>query len=172
MTAALEVPLPSRRATIRLAQALAPALRGGDLVLLEGDLGAGKTFFTRALCRALGVPRDVRVTSPTFALVQELEGRLRIAHADLYRLGDADELGPLGLRDARGEGALLVVEWGGPHASELGGDALTLQLALGPPRVARVSSSGPESAARLGALRGALAAAAPRRPARARGAPW
>lgn len=171
MSDALDVPLPSRRATIRLAQALAPALRGGDLVLLEGDLGAGKTFFTRALCRALGVPRDVRVTSPTFALVQELEGRLRIAHADLYRLGDTDELGPLGLRDARGEGALLVVEWGGPHAAELGGDALTIRLGLGEPRVARVTATGPESAERLVALRAALAAP-PRRAARARAPSW
>ena len=170
MSGALEVPLPNRRATIRLAQALAPALRGGDLVLLEGELGAGKTFFTRALCRALGVPRDVRVTSPTFALVQELEGRLRIAHADLYRLGDADELGPLGLRDARGEGALLVVEWGGPHAAELGGDALTVHLGLGDRRVARVTASGPESAERLATLRAALAV--PPRRVRARAPSW
>ena len=172
MSGGLVIPLPTRRATIRLAQALAPALRGGDLVLLEGDLGAGKTFFTRALCRALGVPRDVRVTSPTFALIQELEGRLRIAHADLYRLGDADELGPLGLRDARGEGALLVVEWGGPHARELGGDAVTIQLGLGGGRNARVTATGPESAARVAALREALAAPPSRRAARPRGASW
>ena len=91
--------------------------------------------------------------------------------ADLYRLGDADELGPLGLRDALGEGALLVVEWGGPHAAELGGDAIAIHLGLGDGRVARVTATGPESAARLAALRAALAAP-PRRAARARGPSW
>lgn len=158
--APLTVSLPTRRATIRLARALAPLLEPSDLVVLEGDLGAGKTFFTRALARALGVPREVPVTSPTFALVHELEGaRLRVAHADLYRLGDADtELEPLGLRDARGEGALLVVEWGARWADALGGDALVLHLAAGPPRRATVTSTGPEAAVRRSGLASALAA--------------
>jgi tRNA threonylcarbamoyladenosine biosynthesis protein TsaE len=171
--APLDVPLPTRRATIHLAGALAPGLRGGDLVLLEGGLGAGKTFLARALCRALGVPRDVRVTSPTFALVQELEGeRLRIAHADLYRLADEDELEPIGLRDARAEGALLLVEWGGPHARALGGDALVVALTAGPPRAARVTATGAVSGARLAALRQAVAAPRPPRAARRRGPSW
>jgi tRNA threonylcarbamoyladenosine biosynthesis protein TsaE len=157
--ATLTVPLPTRRATIRLARALAPQLQPSDLVVLEGDLGAGKTFFTRALARALGVPREVPVTSPTFALVHELEGaRLRVAHADLYRLGDDAELEPLGLRDARGDGALLVVEWGARWAGALGGDALLIHLAAGPPRRATVTATGPVAAARRSGLASALAA--------------
>jgi tRNA threonylcarbamoyladenosine biosynthesis protein TsaE len=157
--APLAVPLLTRRATIRLARALAPLLEPSDLVVLEGDLGAGKTFFTRALARALGVPRDVPVTSPTFALVHELEGaRLRVAHADLYRLGDDAELESLGLRDARGEGALLVVEWGARWADALGGDALVLQLSAGPPRRAVVTATGPRAVARRSGLASALAA--------------
>lgn len=130
MNEILRVPLPSRRATTRLARAVARVVRPGDLVVLSGDLGAGKTFFTRALARALGVPHEERVTSPTFALVHEYEARLTIAHADLYRLADASELAPLGLRDRRGEGALLVVEWGVPYAAELGGDALAIRFVL------------------------------------------
>ena len=122
------IELPTRRATTRLAAKLSPVLERGDLVLLEGPLGAGKTFFARALLRALGVPWEERVTSPTFALVQDYQGRVPIAHADLYRLGDAGELDMLGLRARRGEGAIVVVEWGGPYRDALGGDAILIAL--------------------------------------------
>ena len=128
--AIFRVPLPTRRATIRLARVVASIVEPSDLLVLSGDLGAGKTFFTRALCRALGVERQERITSPTFSLVHEYEGKMRIAHADLYRLEAASELEPLGLRDQRGEGALLVVEWGAPYAALLGGDAIMLSFAM------------------------------------------
>ena len=160
----MRVELPTRRSTTRLARALAPLLGPGDLVVLAGDLGAGKTFFTRALGRALGVPAELPVQSPTFTLVHELPARIPIAHADLYRLGadaaeDPDgELAQLGLRDRRAEGALLVVEWGEPFVGALGGDALVIRLgALAPPasgRVAELSSTGPRSAAVLAGLAG------------------
>src|SRR5262245_6629566 len=109
----MNVPLGTRRATVRLARRIAPALEAGDLLILKGDLGAGKTFFTRALCRALGVPASTRITSPTFTLVHEYEARLPIHHADAYRLADATDLAALGLREARAGGALVIVEWGG-----------------------------------------------------------
>lgn len=122
------VPLPTRRATIHLARKLAERVAPGDLVVLSGDLGAGKTFFTRAMCRALGVPPSIPITSPTFTLVHEHAGRLPIVHADVYRLKDASELHELGLRARRAEGALLVVEWGGSYVEALGGDALEVEL--------------------------------------------
>lgn len=145
------IPLPTRRATIHLAEGLAPLLDPGDLVVLEGDLGAGKTFFTRALCRAFDVPPSIPITSPTFTLVHEIDGRtgrhprLAIRHADLYRLRDADELAPLGLREQRREGAILVVEWGTPYIEELGGDALVLSLAVSAAgeRTASMRGTGP-----------------------------
>jgi len=122
------VELPTRRSTIRLARRLAPLLAPSDFVVLSGDLGTGKTFFVRALCRALGVPPAVEVTSPTFTLVHELGARLPIVHADAYRLRDEAELLALGLREARSEGALLLLEWGTPYVDVLGGDALIIAL--------------------------------------------
>jgi tRNA threonylcarbamoyladenosine biosynthesis protein TsaE len=143
------IPLPSRRATVRLAERIAPALAPGDLIVLEGGLGAGKTFFARARGRALGVPPSIPVTSPTFTLVHEYEGRLPIRHADLYRLRGPEELAPLGLREQRADGALLVVEWGTPYLDALGGDGLVLELSISPSgeRSARPHPTGPRGAA-------------------------
>jgi tRNA threonylcarbamoyladenosine biosynthesis protein TsaE len=139
-------PLPTRRATIHLARALAPLLRGGDLVVLEGPLGAGKTFWVRALSRALGLPASERVTSPTFALVQELETAPPVAHADVYRLGSPEDVRQLGLLSMRDEGYVVVVEWGVPHLDVLGGDGLVVSIGLDPRR-AIVRGTGPRSAA-------------------------
>ena len=147
--------LPNRRATIQLGRALAGVLVAGDLIVLEGELGAGKTFLARAICRGLGVPTSVPVTSPTFTLVHELEGRLPIAHADLYRLRAAAELRDLGLRERRSEGAVVVVEWGAPHLADLGGDAVTIRLVdrAGKMKRAELSATGRRSEALLDGLR-------------------
>ena len=142
------LPLSTRRATIRLGQAIARALAPGDLVVLDGGLGAGKTFLVRAMLRALGVGDEVPVTSPTFALMNEytrdLGARLSVVHADVYRLlgGDArdveDGIAELGLRARRAEGWALIVEWGGDYVGALGGDALQVRIAM-EPRVAHVT---------------------------------
>lgn len=141
------IALPTRRATIRLARALAPCLAPRDLVLLHGGLGAGKTFFTRALARALGVPAREPVQSPTFALVHELTiGHGTLVHADLYRLRDAPadldrEVARLGLAEARRAGAIVVVEWGEGLEGALGGAAewVVALAASGTGRVASLS---------------------------------
>jgi tRNA threonylcarbamoyladenosine biosynthesis protein TsaE len=114
--------------TLRLATRLSPLLVAGDLVVLTGELGAGKTFFARGLCHALGVAPEVEITSPTFTLVHELAGRLPIVHADAYRLRDAVELSALGLREARADGAVVLIEWGEPYLGALGGEALVVHL--------------------------------------------
>ena len=109
--------LKTRRETQKLGRAIGAKLRAGDLVVLSGDLGAGKTFLARAIARELGVPESVRITSPTFNLVQEYDTpRGTLLHADLYRLLGKDldlqrEIERLGLRERRDEGCILVVEW-------------------------------------------------------------
>lgn len=140
-------PLPDEERTEQLAAELSPLLRGGDLLILSGDLGAGKTFFTRALCRSLGI--GARVTSPTFTLVHEyglLESqpggrppRLLVSHADLYRLQGEDEVYELDLPAHREEGRVLVVEWGLPYLELLGGEALLLEFSLDPRQVVPAS---------------------------------
>jgi tRNA threonylcarbamoyladenosine biosynthesis protein TsaE len=146
----LVVELPTRRATTRLARRMAPALARGDLVILSGALGAGKTFLVRAICRALDLPPRIRVTSPTFTLVHEYATEPPIVHADLYRLDRPEEVRELGLDAARDQAAVLV-EWGEPHVPLLGGDALLVRLEL-TPRRAILLPTGPRSANMLQAI--------------------
>jgi tRNA threonylcarbamoyladenosine biosynthesis protein TsaE len=113
--------------TKRLAAALAREARPRDVVLLTGDLGAGKTTFTKAYCAALGVTETV--TSPTFTLVHEYRGTsVTVCHADLYRLQRTGELSDLGLDDAHRRGAVLVIEWG-DLVPDAFGEALIIDFA-------------------------------------------
>ena len=138
--------LPTRRATIRFARRLAAACRLGDLLVLSGDLGVGKTFLTRAICRGLDVPQEETITSPSFVLVHEIDGRIPILHVDLYRLGDDSEVLQLGLGERR-EDSLMIVEWGVPYVAALGGAALHIELThLSEGRRARMWSEGAEDA--------------------------
>ena len=114
MTGVFEV--GSVEETWKLAKKLAAELKPGDVVCLEGDLGAGKTTFTQGLAAALGVPG--RVTSPTFCIVQEhrrlpssVSSPSFLVHMDLYRLHNEDDVIAIGWEDYLAEGAILVVEW-------------------------------------------------------------
>ena len=109
MTTSAELVTDSPEATEAAGERLARHLRAGDLLLLEGPLGAGKTTFVRGLARGLGTRGDVM--SPTFQLVRVYPGPLQLAHADLYRLERASELAQLGFDELLDEG-VLVVEWG------------------------------------------------------------
>lgn len=112
--APLRLDLPSPEATDAFARALAPDLRAGDVLLLEGPVGAGKTAFARALIHALRARAGLRpedVPSPTFTLVQTYDtGSFETWHADLYRLTDPAEVAELGLTEAFAD-ALCLVEW-------------------------------------------------------------
>ena len=111
--------------TIELAAALGSALKVGDLVVLTGDLGAGKTQFTKGIARALGVPE--RVTSPTFALHQQYDGRLTLHHLDVYRFNDLSETLDLDLPELI-ESGVTVIEWGDTIESELPEERLIVRI--------------------------------------------
>ena len=99
----------SERETAAAGERLAALVRAGDVVLLHGDLGAGKTAFVRGLAEGLGASAD-DVSSPTFTLVQEYRGRLTLHHVDLYRL-EPREVGDLGLDELTSGDAVVAIEW-------------------------------------------------------------
>ena len=109
---------------------LAETLKPGAVVAFTGDLGAGKTAFTRGLARGLGVPD--RVTSPTFTIVNEYEGgRLPLFHFDMYRLGSADELFDIGWEDYLRRGGVGAVEGSENVAGGLAPDAGRVDIRRG-----------------------------------------
>lgn len=108
MTGSFEV--NSVEETWGIARKFAEGLKPGDVICLEGDLGAGKTTFTQGLAAALGV--SGRVTSPTFCIVQEHSGEGKLlVHMDLYRLHGEDDVEAIGWEDYLARGAIMVVEW-------------------------------------------------------------
>ena len=117
--------------TQELAARLAPLLQPGDVLLLEGDLGAGKTTFTQGLAGALGV--DDGVTSPTFTLMNIYPTRAGwdLVHVDVYRLERLSEVVDLALPEMIEDGAVAVVEWGERAAAALPGDRLRIVIARG-----------------------------------------
>ena len=114
--------------TEALGARVAERLRPGDVVLLSGDLGAGKTTLIRGACRALGVAEPV--TSPTFTIGRRYRGgRLPVSHLDLYRLGDLGSEDPALLDDYLGPAEVTFVEWPDAGADHLGRPAIVIRLA-------------------------------------------
>ena len=141
MTAPLVLGTGSAGDTRAVAAALAVLCVPGDVVLLSGDLGAGKTTFAQGFGRALGI--DEPVTSPTFTLVRQYEvppapsGLRTLLHADVYRLDHLGEIADLGLGQLVEDGGVALVEWGEAAEPVLGAGALTLVLVADPDDEAR-----------------------------------
>ena len=142
--------------TRALAAALADLLVAGDLVLLVGDLGAGKTAFVQGLARGLEVEEPV--TSPTFTIVQEYAGRLPLTHVDVYRLERVQDLYDLGLEE-RGDRGVTVVEWGDLVEQAVPAEHLVIRIEPGAAdteRVLELSCHGPRWRGRQDALEHAV----------------
>jgi tRNA threonylcarbamoyladenosine biosynthesis protein TsaE len=115
--------------TRELAAAIAPIVRGGDVLLLAGDLGAGKTTFAQGFGRALGVEEPV--TSPTFTLMRTYHGSLRVVHCDLYRLDHLQEIIDLGIIELVDDDGIALIEWGDIAEAVLPNDFLEIRIAYG-----------------------------------------
>ena len=111
-----------------LGREIAGELRPPRWVLLVGDLGAGKTTFTKGLIAGLGSASADEVLSPTFSLIHEYEGPPKVYHIDLYRLDRVPELETLGLDDIWDEPAIVLIEWGEKFADQLPGDLMRIEI--------------------------------------------
>jgi tRNA threonylcarbamoyladenosine biosynthesis protein TsaE len=143
--------------TRELAGQVAGLARPGDLILLAGDMGAGKTTFTQGFGKALGV--DEQVTSPTFTLVRTYPARIPVLHVDAYRLDNLQEVIDLGLHELLDEGCVALIEWGDIVAPLLPTDFLEIRLEFGEgddDRRLRLRAVGQPWGVRVPALRTAL----------------
>ena len=123
----IEITCPTVDDTRAFGRRLAASLRGGDILLLKGDLGAGKTALAGGIAEGLGVEEPV--VSPTFVLVRWYRGLMPFVHADVYRLGSSAEIEDLDLPDEALEG-VLVVEWGDVAEHQFGDDHLLVDISV------------------------------------------
>ena len=145
--------------TRALAGAVATLVRPGDVIVLAGDLGAGKTAFAQGFAAARGVAEQV--TSPTFVIARSYEGRFRLNHLDVYRLDDLQEAEDVGLAELVDDGAVTLIEWGDQITPLLPTDHLEVRLTFGDlddDRTLVVRHNGRAWSARAAALAAALEA--------------
>ncbi|HCG66751.1 MAG: tRNA (adenosine(37)-N6)-threonylcarbamoyltransferase complex ATPase subunit type 1 TsaE [Oscillibacter sp.] len=119
----------STQETEQFGEEVAKSLRGGDVLAFTGSLGMGKTAFTRGLARGLGCRG--RVTSPTFTIVNEYDGKTPLFHFDMYRLGSSDELFDIGWDDYLARGGVCAVEWSERVSDALPDDTIYVDIARG-----------------------------------------
>jgi len=150
--AVIELRSTSSEQTRAIAAVLASALREGDIVVLSGDMGAGKTTFVQGAAEALGV--KARVTSPTFVLMRQYEGGTRVVHVDVYRLSSLQELIDLGYEELFAPDAVTFIEWGDAVSGLMPGDRLEVDIRPmgGDERRITIGARGPALRARLDAM--------------------
>ena len=115
----------SAKSTEELGSRIAGVLKGKEMIAMFGDLGAGKTAFTRGLCEGLGI--DEGVSSPTFAIVNAYSGKYPVYHFDMYRIKDVDDLFATGFYDYIGTG-ITIIEWSENIESELEPDCIRIRI--------------------------------------------
>ena len=107
----MKISTDSHEKTLTFGEQLGRCFKPGDIILLFGDLGAGKTTLTQGVCRGLGVNKDEYIQSPTFTLVNLYQGRVPVNHIDLYRLGSISEIEALGLEENIFSSNVSIIEW-------------------------------------------------------------
>ncbi len=114
--------------TLQLGKSLGSSLVSGDIILLFGDLGAGKTRFTQGICYGLDLDKENYIRSPTFTLINEYTGRLPIYHIDLYRIENQEEIYSLGLEEILFNQGVTVIEWAEKLRSSKNTDKLLMNI--------------------------------------------
>lgn len=125
----VKIVLRGLKNTEEFGEKLGSLLQGGDILSLNGDLGAGKTTLTKSIGKGLGV--EDYITSPTFALINEYEGRFRVYHFDVYRLDDVESLYDLGFEDYFYSDGVTIVEWGDRIKEFLPDNTINIEIEKG-----------------------------------------
>lgn len=112
--------------TVEAGLKLGKILKAGDVIWLSGDLGTGKTALTNGIAKALGI--DAYITSPTFNLINEYEGRLPLYHFDVYRIADSEEMFDIGFDEYLNNGGVTVIEWGEQISEILPSDIIRVTI--------------------------------------------
>ncbi len=120
----------SLETTQRLGRSIGRNINSGITIVLAGDLGSGKTSFAQGLAAGLGVPDNYYVTSPTYTLINEYPGRIRLFHIDLYRIGNIDELDDLGIDEIFDGSSVVAIEWADKLVETFLSEYLTIELKI------------------------------------------
>ena len=137
----MEIITHSERETEEAGAALARRVPDSTVVAMYGELGSGKTAFVRGMARGMGI--DCRVSSPTFTIVNEYEGKRTLIHFDMYRLGSADELYGIGWDDYLDRGAVCAVEWSENVQDAFTGGEVTVRFEETGENERRITIGGP-----------------------------
>lgn len=127
---AFEFDSPGEECSLLLGRKIGELLEPGDILVLKGELGAGKTLLVRGIAQGLGVPSGTRVTSPTFTIINEYSGRLRLYHLDLYRISGPHELETLPWEESLFGNGVAAIEWPERLGSLLPPDHLEINIAF------------------------------------------
>lgn len=129
--------------TKKIAESFASGLKGGECIALYGDLGAGKTAFSAGIAAGLGIKQ--KITSPTFTILNQYDGRIRFYHFDLYRISDPEELYEIGWEDALASSGVCAVEWCENAGDLLPADAIRVKIDYIASDKRRITISSPEA---------------------------
>lgn len=127
-TGKIEIVSNSTAQTMEIARLVGEKLKDGDLLALSGELGSGKTCFTKGLALGLGVSDEYQITSPTFTLINEYPARCKLYHFDAYRLNSYADLEDLGYDEYLSGGGVLVIEWAEKISRQIPGDSIFIKF--------------------------------------------
>lgn len=122
----LKIKTDNAKQTEELGRRIGESLTGGEIIAMTGDLGAGKTTITKSIAKGLDI--DEYITSPTFTIVNEYEGRLKLFHFDVYRIGDIEEMYDMGYEEYFYSGGVCIIEWANLIEEILPEDTIRIEI--------------------------------------------